>query len=72
MNYSPSPPDIITNLFSDLGHDHETHDSAVWLGLVAAGAMVAFFIFEKVFIEENLYIDNQHGDLSFQGGDVGG
>ena len=41
-------------LWSDLGHDLETHDSAVWLGLVAAGAMVAFFIFEKVFIEENL------------------
>jgi len=40
------PHAVIVKL--DLGHDPETHDSAVWLGLVAAGAMVAFFVFEKV------------------------
>ena len=59
-------------LWSDLGHDPETHDSAVWLGLVAAGAMVAFFIFEKVCFEENLYIDHQFNMVTFPGGDVGG
>jgi hypothetical protein len=39
------PHAVITKL--GLGHDHGTHDSAVWLGLVAAAAMVGFFVFEK-------------------------
>ena len=31
-------------LVSGLGHDHDTHDSTVWLGLVAAVAMVKIIV----------------------------
>jgi len=31
-----------------IGEDHSSHNSAVWLGLVASAAMVGFFIFEKI------------------------
>ena len=56
---------------SDLGHDPKTHDDAVCLGLVAAAAMVAFFIFEKVFTLHIIeiwntwiqYTGNQTGDF---------
>ena len=33
-------PVLLHVLVSGLGHDHDTHDSTVWLGLVAAVAMV--------------------------------
>ena len=29
-------------------HDHEQHDAAVWLGLVALVSMIGFFVFEKI------------------------
>jgi len=40
------PHAVISKL--ELGHNPAIHDSAVWLGFVSAGAMVAFFVFEKV------------------------